>query len=481
MKMLILLIMYLAAMLQAVEVRAEAAKPETVIIRGESLTVWPRENLVQRGFDIPDVPRDQNAAWVYIDAANKYVEVPPELSETFDYAVSKQWPTNQAALAEFIASESNREAIALAEKASRMDRCVMPRFGDPNGSVITMLLPNLSSLRHLAKLLVADGHRLESEGKYDEALLRYQTVLRMGQHLSQGSMLIESLVGLAVWNLGNEAITNLVLRHEHSASWFAQVQKKLEEHATKIPNIESGLEGESAIGPGVVDEICASPFKMSFVLSSVANGGGGGNVGTATAAGNTGEGWARLEKRVGQLLYPDRTIKKHLADYYDLLKRRAKSGLRDPASRSFNEEKYINDVVPKWDVLTKTLLPALAKAQDISERTKANAALAYGAVALRRYAVEHEGKQPEKLADAVSTEKQALLTDPFSGSPLIHRRTTDGWTLYSIGLNQKDDGGQTGDRWDRLDMVINFPPQSLDPFVPRSSDGGNQNVGQPQK
>ena len=36
---------------------------------------------------------------------------------------------------------------------------------------------------------------------------------------------------------------------------------------------------------------------------------------------------------------------------------------------------------------------------------------------------------------------------PFDGAPLRYRPTANGYTLYSIGLNQLDDGGMSGDRW----------------------------------
>jgi len=33
-------------------------------------------------------------------------------------------------------------------------------------------------------------------------------------------------------------------------------------------------------------------------------------------------------------------------------------------------------------------------------------------------------------------------TDPFSGNPLIYRKTPSGFIVYSVGSNGKDDGGR---------------------------------------
>lgn len=450
---------------------ALGATAETVTIRGESFNVWPRENLVQRGFDIPDVPRERNAAWVYIEAINRYAELPPELNEVFDYAASKCWPEDNAKLTEYLSADANREAIALVDRASRMEKHVMPSFGDPKASVIAVLLPNLSHYRFLAKLVVADGHRLEARGQFDEALERYLSILRMGEHLADGVILIESLVGQAVWTLANQAITNLALHHDHTSAFLSRLSARLEERALHVPTIERGLEGESAIGPGVVDEICASPFRPTYVIPAFAGGGSPANVGASVVAAQQRDGWARLEMRVGQLLYPDRTVKKHMKTYFDAARRRARAGSREPDARAFNEDRYVNEAIPKWDVFSRTLLPALGRAQDHSERTRANAALTRAAVMLRRYALAHEGRPPVKLSDAVD-EKPELYLDPFSGEPLIFRPTTDGWLLYSIGPNQKDDGGQPGDRRETLDIVVEFPPPPFEPFTPAVSRGG---------
>jgi hypothetical protein len=34
-----------------------------------------------------------------------------------------------------------------------------------------------------------------------------------------------------------------------------------------------------------------------------------------------------------------------------------------------------------------------------------------------------------------------VKTDPFSGKPLMLRRSERGWTIYSVGENLKDDAG----------------------------------------
>jgi hypothetical protein len=51
------------------------------------------------------------------------------------------------------------------------------------------------------------------------------------------------------------------------------------------------------------------------------------------------------------------------------------------------------------------------------------------------------GELPGRLDALVPTHFQTLPVDPFSGAPLVYRVTDDGFIVYSLGLNQQDDGG----------------------------------------
>jgi hypothetical protein len=76
------------------------------------------------------------------------------------------------------------------------------------------------------------------------------------------------------------------------------------------------------------------------------------------------------------------------------------------------------------------------------DETKGEAALAVAEVvfALKLYKTEH-GEYPESL-DALSPAFVAAVpTDPFTNNHLVYVRQGEGFHVYSIGLNGKDDGG----------------------------------------
>jgi hypothetical protein len=64
-----------------------------------------------------------------------------------------------------------------------------------------------------------------------------------------------------------------------------------------------------------------------------------------------------------------------------------------------------------------------------------------GAIALKRYQLRH-GSFPAQLSDLTPEFAETVPFDPVDGAPLRYRSNPDGtFTLYSIGEDEKDDGG----------------------------------------
>lgn len=442
---------------------AEDAAPDTaqtVTIRGEEMRVWPAEDLIARGMDVKSVPRAENAAWTYIEAANAYADLPADLTDAFDYAVGKAWPADQKGLADYLASEGTRKAIDLTIRASRMEKCQMPYFGDCDGSLIAMLLPNLSHMRFLSKLLVAEGRRLEAEGKYDQAFDLYLAAMRMGGHAADGVTLIESLVGVAVWHLGDKAAVEMVMRRDLTDKQLRRVAAEFEKIAPRVPTAEKGLQGEQNFGPDVVDEVFSRPFNVFGNINGLLSYGGG-----ADSNARPKEGWSRFEKRLGKVIFPDRAIKKNMSEFYAAQQMIATRPMSDEA-RGFNEEKFINEKTPRWDVVSRTMLPSLSRAISMGLSCKAHTAAGMGVVAVRRHQLAHKAALPASLADLKEFVALDALVDPFSGEPLLYRQDAEGWVVYSVGPNMTDDGGIETDkqRWDSFDVAYRFPAPVIEPF-----------------
>jgi hypothetical protein len=61
------------------------------------------------------------------------------------------------------------------------------------------------------------------------------------------------------------------------------------------------------------------------------------------------------------------------------------------------------------------------------------------AIAAERHRLAH-GQAPASLADLTLAAAEVL--DPFTGRSLLYTASSTGFTVYSVGANSRDDGGQ---------------------------------------
>ena len=123
-------------------------------------------------------------------------------------------------------------------------------------------------------------------------------------------------------------------------------------------------------------------------------------------------------------------------------------------------EDTVADTAKQWwhlDLLTRILIPAMARVEVIHARMMAELRITQTGLALLRHR-EERGAFPESL-DVLSLE---ALGDPFLEGPLRHRPETDGFVLYSVGIDQKDNGGnpKKPEQKTDYDIVWRFPGQS---------------------
>jgi hypothetical protein len=95
-----------------------------------------------------------------------------------------------------------------------------------------------------------------------------------------------------------------------------------------------------------------------------------------------------------------------------------------------------------YDALSKLLLPALGRFAEKCARAQSSVDLARVACALERYRLVN-GQFPDNLETLAPKFIEKLSSDVINGQPLKYRRSDDGqFVLYSVGLNETDDGGQ---------------------------------------
>lgn len=435
---------------------------ETMTMRGQTFTVWPFDDLRRRGFDIKDVAPEDNAFLTYRDAINVYHDLPEDLAPAFDYAVNTAWPVgHDGALKAFMLEPDNQKALRLTREAAEREEFQLYYYGDPRGSIITVLLPSLSSFRQLAKLLVVDGRRLEAQGAYDLAAENYLTTLRMGGQLGNGITLIENLVGMAVWTSGSNALGQMVVRRNLSPELLQEIHEELADLAGQRPSVISGIQNEKKFGTTIVDEYLAHPAMALQSWQGI-------DADALPSVAVEDSGWGRLEQRVGQLVFPDRTIKRHMIAFYDALIERASQ----PAWAAWNgfKEEQIFAQIPAWNFIARVLLPSLSRAAVLGERCRMQTMTVRLAVALRLYALANQGQAPERLDQLSAYLSPDEWVDPFSGRPFVYEQREGAWRLYSLSDNFTDDGGKVGDTPFELDYMVRFPAAAVDAFEPPAEE-----------
>ena len=110
-----------------------------------------------------------------------------------------------------------------------------------------------------------------------------------------------------------------------------------------------------------------------------------------------------------------------------------------------------------YNVLARLAFPAVQKSIYRSAKIENSKNLARVAIALERYRLAH-GEHPETLSALTPQFIDNIPNDIMNGQPLLYRREDNGlFTLYSVGWNQTDDGG-------------NFVPQKYYPYEEEKSD-----------
>ena len=111
---------------------------------------------------------------------------------------------------------------------------------------------------------------------------------------------------------------------------------------------------------------------------------------------------------------------------------------------------------------TKTVAPSLARTTYPIARDDADGAMFSAAIAVERYRLAHDAC-PVRLDSLVPVYLETVPEDPFDLQPLRYLSDSEGYRIYSIGPNGRDDGGfmyenvHEGDIVFRVCHSVHFP------------------------
>jgi hypothetical protein len=382
----------------------------------------------------PMVAESQNAALLYrqafaaldADAAIKEENSPLTTATTIDVA--------NPAVTETLARHT--ATLDLIRRAADRDTCRFQR--DWTRPSIGMLLPEMQSLRTVARLLVLDARREAADGNAADALHDVARLQRIGRHAASEPILISNLVGIAIDTMALETLAQVLptLRKSDLATLDAAEIRDL---VTTPPAMASHYYGEEAFGLSTFADMTDSRFGVVNALEMFAN-----------------QPQQPFLSRILPLtlLYRVFFLEADLAGYRSIMTQYQAAASRtepypDLTKRIDAIETQTRDRSP--GMLSSLIVPALGAVFKAQTRSIANHRAATALVAATKQRLE-TGAVPETFDELAAQLVPPASRDPFTADqPLVMKRTDDALLVYSIGPDGEDDGGPVAPGADKVE------------------------------
>jgi len=353
--------------------------------------------------------------------------------------------------------EANARPLDLALQASQCSEYYNPLVpGGMNASYSTLmdsLLPNVQMCREVAQALVCRAMLELDEGRVDHAWRDLLACHRLGRLIAEGGTGVEMLVSLAIDQVADRADLAVTAHGRlDSKSLLAKLNElrrlppfpsladkvDLAERCLFLDSVAlimrhgaSGMEFLAGRKPDLASASLLERIERAWLdwrLDHV-------NWDLVLRSGN--EWYDRL---VGVVRLPDRSEREaELAACTADLNNLSKSALARSQWAVFLSPTDTDQTMA--DILIGLMLPAVPKLQVAVDQNAQRQNNLYLAFALAAYRQDH-GVYPKALSALLPNYLREMPADLFSGQPLIYRPRADGYLLYSVGVNGKDEQGR---------------------------------------
>ena len=370
------------------------------------------------------VPPDENAAPLYqsafalLDSASAGNE---SLANALSQAVAacESDPDSEeklAALERLLAMPSVVRALDLIDKAAARPRC---NFDLPYEQGAMMLFPHVNGLLKVSRFQAAQALLDARRGNAAAVWRGIETSFRMADSLREEPVLISALVRLAMLN----ATAARIAAHFDRVPPDDEISARLDAwllHARDVAPYVLAMDGERlTMGEWLFDENNAKRLIQAAIEV----------------------GGPDLEPRYLAWLLSYRPARQiEHAAYLRTLKQ-----CTDDLFRPFWEIPAILQPEPtmqkRWyGGVLHSFAPAFYAVRTSVATMQAHVDVARVGLALKRHKAAL-GAYPPSLAEIDSTFLAEIPPDPFTGRPLVYRPDGDGFLLYSLGQNLRDDHG----------------------------------------
>ena len=321
---------------------------------------------------------------------------------------------------------------ALERPCARMDSDYQRPFERP--------IPNFIRLRTVAQMLAqrAQCYLLLGQPKaawHELALVRDMCHMLEAKPGSDCPMLVETMIDVAITGLYTGIIQDGLRLHVWREPELAAIQKQLAD-VNLVPLLRVSFNAERAASCSVFESTPPAELKKLFFLGRESLG-----------------LWQKLKEPTYLLLTvaprgwmyqnmcagaPQEQV---LLEALDVPNNQVLPGKLENLARQVGAAMSRSS---PYTFLAAKAIPNFLKATQTMTRNQTMVNEAYLACGLERYRLAH-GQYPETLEALVPQFADRLPHDIIGGQPLKYHRTKEGqFVLYSIGWNEKDDGGVPG-------------------------------------
>jgi type II secretory pathway pseudopilin PulG len=464
--------------------------------------LWPSElqpeqyELVLKELGLGETPHSKSAMQpVYGEVTRKQVldwmpkanagDAEPDASPIIDSALDHSWTGQQIPpLAKWV--DANQKPLDLIVEASRRPRYYSPSptlIDNHHDILVSMLLPGAQAVRDAARGLSLRAMRRIGENQLKDAWRDILAIYRLSALVAQGPTIVEQLVAMALRGiacqatavlLSSDRLTNEIARQIQQDlatvtpfSNLANCVDQMERISTLDSVVYASIYGFDALGEGAVPNASRAAIEHSSVDWNIILRKLNGEYDEAAAAMRLPSG---AERR--------RAFNKFNAKLEKEAGRNKQIGLLITAVFSRSTR---SDLI--GSIFAALMMPALDAASNAEDRTNSVLALTQLAAAIAVYRTSHDA-YPEKIEALVPAVINKLPVDFYLGKPFVYKRLNDGYLIYTVGLNGKDDSGSNN----QMSTFEGRPLNDLDPTeaealrekIPTGADDFSIRIPQPQ-
>ncbi len=327
------------------------------------------------------------------------------------------------------------------------------------GMPFAILIPHVTEMRNVNRVVALRAMARLADGKGDAAFSDWKLCMRLCDAMRSEPFLISHLVTIAILNDSLAIIQEGLARHAWTPAQLAEIERTL-----------AGINMLAELKLAFLSERAASLTTMDYLKGHARD--------DEEFFRESGLGPALRFAPMGWVSYNQVTMcdwyDRFTLRLYDEKARRIHPQVDEELEREISRTKAgfpFNILEMRRSVLVALMMPALGRAGKNSARMQTVVDHMRIACAMERQRIANgSATYPEKLDELVPQFLDELPHDPVNGQPYKYRREgSDGYVVYGVGSNEKDDGGTVvmseGNRTevDRNagDWVWRWPPKAV--------------------